>query len=313
MARPLRIEYPGAFYHIIQRGNERKNIFVSDQDRSRFYDYLAVLHTRYKVNIHTYCIMNNHYHLILETEDANLSSAMHYLNTSYTVYFNLKNKRSGHLFQGRYKSIIVDADEYINQLSAYIHLNPVRAGLVKNPIDYERSSYKYFVSDNKSPDWLKTGFILSMFDKNAKRARSLYKEFVLRNIGSEEDDIRQNTKFGFVLGGEDFIADIKKRFIDGKDDPEIPALKATRNIMNPEKIKEAVSKKISNSKMARKISMYLTRKYTALNLKEIAGLFDNITDAGISILCRRVDNKRGRDKRFNEMIDGIEKLLIVET
>ena len=121
MARPLRIEYPGAIYHIIQRGNDRKPIFISEQDRVKFYEYLAVLHTRYNVDIHTYCLMNNHYHLMLETKNANLTRAMHYLNTSYTVYFNIKRKRSGHLFQGRYKSILVDADAYMHQLSRYIH------------------------------------------------------------------------------------------------------------------------------------------------------------------------------------------------
>ncbi|MDP3788793.1 MAG: transposase [Candidatus Omnitrophota bacterium] len=313
MARPLRIEYPGAFYHVIQRGNEKKNIFLSEQDRLKFYEYLAILHIRYKVNIHTYCLMRNHYHLIMETENANLASAMHYLNTSYTVYFNLKSKRTGHLFQGRYKAILVEADEYLHQLSRYIHLNPVRAGLVKDPANYPHSSYKYFVSTQKRPGWLKTNFILSMFDASTKKAMPLYKKFILEGIGNETDIIRKNVSFGFLLGGQDFMDDIKSRFIEGKDDPEIPVLKAAQYRLSPEAIKEMVTKKIGENKLSRKVCIYLIRKHTALSLKKIAGLFDGIGDAGVSVLCRRIDDERTKDKKLNSAIVEMEKLLKVET
>ncbi|MCX5666728.1 MAG: transposase [Candidatus Omnitrophica bacterium] len=313
MARPLRIEYPGAFYHIIQRGNEKKDIFLSDQDRMKFYGYLAILHTRYKVNIHTYCLMKNHYHLIIETENANLASAMHYLNTSYTVYFNLKSKRAGHLFQGRYKAILVEADEYLHQLSRYIHLNPVRAGLVKDPVNYPHSSCKYFVSGQKAPDWLKTAFILSMFDKNTKKAMLLYRKFIMEGIGSETDIIRKNTSFGFLLGNQDFIDDIKSRFIEGREDPEIPVIKAAQYRLIPEDIKETVTKKIGDNKLSRKVCIYLIRRYTTLSLNEIADLFHNISDAGVSVLCRRIDDQRATEKRLDSAIIEMEKLLNVET
>lgn len=313
MARPLRIEYPGAFYHVIQRGNDRKNIFISDQDRIKFFEYLSVIHTRYKVDIHTYCLMNNHYHLILETKNANLTKAMHYLNTSYTVYFNVKRKRSGHLFQGRYKAILVEADEYLHQLSRYIHLNPVRIGLVKDPADYPYSSYKYFISNNKSPDWLNTGFILSLFDKNINKAKSLYKKFVLEAIGNETDIIRKNISFGFLLGSPEFVGDIKARFVDGREDKEIPVLKAARSQLSPEDIKQMVVKKIGDNKLSRKISIYLIRKYTSVSLKGAAALFNNISDAGVSALYTRVGKKRLVDKRLNKRIKEIEKVLKIET
>jgi putative transposase len=313
MARPLRIEYPGAFYHVIQRGNERKNIFISDYDRIKFFEYLAVIHIRYKVHIHTYCLMNNHYHLILETKNANLTKAMHYLNTSYTVYFNVKRKRSGHLFQGRYKAILVEADEYLHQLSRYIHLNPVRIGLVKDPADYPHSSYKYFISSKKPPDWLNTGFILSLFDSNANRARSLYKKFALEGIGDETDIIRRNISFGFLLGSPEFVEDIKARFIEGKQNKEIPVLKAAQPQLNPENTKQAITKKIADTKLSRKIGIYLIRKHTSLSLKEIAALFDKISDAGVSALYNRVGKKRLADKRLNGEIKEIEKMLKIET
>ena len=313
MARPLRIEYPGAFYHIVQKGNEKKSIFLSDQDRMKFYGYLAIMHTRYKVNIHTYCLMKNHYHLIVETENANLASAMHYLNTSYTVYFNLKSKRTGHLFQGRYKAILVEVDRYLHQLSRYIHLNPVRAGLVKDPVNYLHSSYKYFVSGQKAPDWLKTALILSMFDTNTKKAMLLYRKFILEGIGNETDTIRKNISFGFLLGEQDFINNIKSRFIEGKDDPEIPDLKAAQHRLSHENIRELVIEKIGDNKLSRKVCIYLIRRYTALSLNEIAGLFHNISDAGVSVLCRRIDNQRTEEKKLDSAIIEMEKLLKVET
>jgi putative transposase len=312
MARPLRIEYPGAFYHVIQRGNERKDIFLSDRDRAKFYDCLAVLYTRYKINIHTYCLMKNHYHLIMETENANLTRAMHYLNTSYTVYFNHARKRAGHLFQGRYKAIVVEADEYLNQLSAYIHLNPVRAGLVKDPADYPHSSCGHFFYGTKPPAWLETGLILSTFDRNMKKAASLYREFVLGCIDAETDVIRKNIKFGFLLGSQEFVDDMRARFIDGKKDSEIPVLKAARRQLDPVSIKEAVIHKIGNNKSSRKVAIYLIRKYTAMSLREISSLFGDISDAGVSILCRRMDNNRGKEK-LNSVISELEKMLKVET
>ena len=271
------------------------------------------MHTRYKVNIHTYCLMKNHYHLVVETENANLTSAMHYLNTSYTIYFNLKSKRAGHLFQGRYKAILVESDRYLHQLSRYIHLNPVRAGLVKDPANYPHSSCKYFVSGQKAPDWLKIALILSMFDTNTKKAMLLYRKFIMEDIGNETDTIRKNISFGFLLGGQDFLDNIKSRFIEGKDDPEIPDLKAAQHRLISEDIKETVIEKIGDNKLSRKVCIYLIRRYTALSLNEIAGLFHDISDAGVSVLCRRIDKQRIKERRLDSAIIEMEKLLKVET
>lgn len=120
MARQLRIEYPGAFYHVTSRGNEQKEIFRSKKDREQFLHYLETAKERYGAVIHSYCLMNNHYHLLLETPTGNLSQVMRHINGAYTTYFNVKRKRFGHLFQGRYKAILVDADEYAKELSRYI-------------------------------------------------------------------------------------------------------------------------------------------------------------------------------------------------
>ena len=154
MARPLRIEYPNAFYHITSRGNERRAIFGSTGDYARFLGYLQSATERYGARIHCFCLMPNHYHLLLETPRANLRRILHHLNTGYTNYFNTKTERVGHLFQGRYRAVLVEKDAYALELSRYIHLNPVRANLVKEPSQYSWSSYSPYVEKEKRWGWL---------------------------------------------------------------------------------------------------------------------------------------------------------------
>ncbi len=160
MTRPLRIEYSGAFYHITSRGNEKKNIFKNETDYKKLLSYFETATERYKAVIHVYCIMSNHYHLLLETPFGNLSQIMRHINGSYTTCFNKKYQRSGHLLQGRYRAIVVDKDEYAIELSRYIHLNPVRAGIVKKPEAYRWSSYRDYTG------WLFKDFILGYFKGN---------------------------------------------------------------------------------------------------------------------------------------------------
>ena len=165
MARPLRIEFPGAIYHVTSRGNERKAVYKSQRDREKFISYLESATERYEAVIHVYCLMDNHYHLLIETPAGNLSQIMHHVNRVYTTYFNTKRSRAGHLFQGRYKAILIDADEYAKELSRYIHLNPVRAGIAETPTEYKWSSCQYYTVKKKAPEWLKRQFILGYFDQ----------------------------------------------------------------------------------------------------------------------------------------------------
>jgi len=122
MVRPLRVEYPGAYYHVINRGNAGEKIFLRRRDKEKFLEYLEKATERFSIIIHIYCIMSNHYHLLIETPQPNLSSAIQWLNVSYAAYYNKKHRRSGHLFQGRFRAILIDADEYLKHLSRYIHL-----------------------------------------------------------------------------------------------------------------------------------------------------------------------------------------------
>jgi putative transposase len=170
MARPLRIIYPGAYYHVTSRGNEQKDIFKSQKDREKFLEYLESATERYQAVIHAYCLMSNHYHLLLETPAGNLPQIMRHINGAYTTYFNVKRKRAGHLFQGRYKAILIEFDEYAAELTCYIHLNPVRAGIVTSPEEYRWSSYRRYIGLETAPKWLKTETILENFGKKVAEA-----------------------------------------------------------------------------------------------------------------------------------------------
>ena len=211
MARPLRIEYEGAFYHVTSRGNERGKIFFEKEDYKKFKYYLKGAHEKFGIVIHAYVLMGNHYHLLIETPEANLSRAMHYINGAYTAYINRKNKRSGHLFQGRYKAIIVDRDSYLLELSRYMHLNPVRVGMVDQPGLYPYSSYNCYLSSVKD-EIVQKDFILGMLSKKKKEAKSRYRDFV-ENSEEIENPFRE-VYGGMVLGSIDFIKDILSRMKD---------------------------------------------------------------------------------------------------
>jgi REP element-mobilizing transposase RayT len=175
MGRAWRIEYEGALYHILSRGNEQGDIFYDTTDRKRFLDTIGELSERFAVHIYAYVLMNNHYHLLLKTRRANLSKAMQWFGTTYTRRFNNRHNRSGHLFQGRFKSIIVENDAYLMQLSCYIHRNPLRAGIVKRLADYRWSSYLAYGYGKSKPDWLSTKLILSQFaHEDAHRQYRIY-------------------------------------------------------------------------------------------------------------------------------------------
>ena len=145
MGRPIRIEYPGALYHVTSRGNERKEIFKNDADREKLLELVSDYHDRFGILIHAYVLMDNHYHFVLETPRGNLVKIMHGINGAYTGWYNRKYDRNGHLFQGRYRAILVEKDPYLLELSRYVHLNPVRAGISDRPEGYAWSSYPGYV------------------------------------------------------------------------------------------------------------------------------------------------------------------------
>jgi putative transposase len=182
MARKPRIHYPCAFYHVILRGNARQDIFFDEKDRYRFYLLMQEGAVRYGHRIHAFCLMSNHIHLLVQVADVPLSRIMQNLSFRYTRWANWKQERSGHLFQGRYKAVLVDGDEYLLELVRYLHLNPVRAGMTKDPFEYPWSSHRAYCGGENIP-WLCTDLTLSAFGRRRDTARRKYREFVLEGLG----------------------------------------------------------------------------------------------------------------------------------
>ena len=308
MARPLRITYPGAFYHVTSRGNERKAVFKSKRDREKFLDYLESATLRYDARIHAYCLMDTHYHLLLETPSANLPQIMRHINGAYTTYFNVKRGRSGHLFQGRYKAILVDIDEYAKELSRYIHLNPVRANTVQTPEEYEWSSYQFYIGKQKPAKWLYRDFILGYFGRKESSAQTGYQNFVNALVHQEYDSPLDQVVSSTLLGDADFIAFVKDNYLSAKiPDKELPALKQLVKRISMQEIFEEVESVFTGDKaLSRNVKMYFCQRCTGKKLKEIGSHF-GIGESGVSQACRRVSHRMEKDKTLKKKIAGLEK------
>lgn len=204
MTRPLRLEFPGALYHVTSRGNRGNPIFRNNGDRRAWLALLGHACERHHFVIHSFCQMTNHYHLLVETVEANLSRGMRQLNGSYTQYFNWRHGLVGHLFQGRYKAILVQKENYLLELSRYIVLNPLRAKMVPSLEDWQWSSYHYFLSEETAPSWLERDCLLSRFGNERATAISAYQDFVLAGIGkiSPLSAVRHQV----LLGDDDFVS-----------------------------------------------------------------------------------------------------------
>ncbi len=309
MARPYRLQGEGYFYHITSRGDGRKRIYISRYDYKKFLEYIMQAKEKYKFHLYAYVLMSNHYHLLLETTQPNLSKIMHYVNGAYTTYYNIKRKKSGHLFQGRYKSIVIDTDSYFKELSRYIHLNPVRAKLVNKPDEYEWSSYHGYVSKrgDKLIDKKQIKMYLDMTEKQ-------YRQFVLDGIG-EKSEMFDNIYAGFIVGKIDFIKDTLKELKLQIESKELSYRKALRNVYNEGKIIEIVAKAYGKEAQdlcgmknkplqGRKAAIYLLKRFTGLTNPEIGKKF-GITFSAVSKAAKDIEVLMGKDKRVRRKIETI--------
>lgn len=210
MARPLKIEYKGAWYHVMNHGVTRQKIFKTEQHYKLFLQLLAEVHRHFQVEIHAYCLMPNHYHLLVRTPLPNLSDALHYLDGLYARKFNIDSKRNGPLFQDRFKSVIVDAENYLLRLSRYIHLDPVKTGLVIKPQQFQWSSYQSYLDPKSRPDYLYCEEILDRFSNYLRRKQ--YQQFVDEGVDKELVSFYQKTQHIPILGSDAFIRKINKKY-----------------------------------------------------------------------------------------------------
>lgn len=220
MARPLRIQYPGALYHVTSRGNRKGDIFLDDRDRNIFLEKLATVITHHNWICHAYCLMCNHYHLLIETIEPNLSDGMRDLNKDYSQTFNRLHNTVGHLLQGRFRSFIIEKEPYLLEVARYTVLNAVRACLVDHPSDWQWSSYAATAGWAVVPTFLTTDWILGHFSTDRKKAQKAYTEFVLAGIGEEspfKDAVHKS-----IIGSPQFVSELWEQCKDSTMIKEIP-------------------------------------------------------------------------------------------
>ena len=321
MTRQWRIEFEGAYYHILSRGNARRNIFSDNNDRISFLEILGKMSERFEVEVYAYVLMNNHYHLLLKTSKPNISKSMQWFGTTYTRRYNIKHRRSGHLFQGRFKNFLVENDEYLMLLSCYIHRNPLRAGIVERLVDYPWSSYPMYAYGKKSPEWLCTAPILSHFDTKDKN--KAYREMV-QSYSWEEKRIWEDFRHGLFLGSQKFTDRIKSKYLSEKPDVEIPQKRQVLRDANPKTILEKAAKvlkcntndflqssRISDSnKLNRDLLIYFLWSTGWYNNQEIGNLFG----LGYSSISRRVTimkSKISKEDEMNKRLENIKSLIKV--
>jgi len=264
MSRPLRIEFAGALYHITSRGDRREAIYEDDTDCESFLGVLAEVVDRYNWICHAYCLMTNHYHLVIETVEGNLSQGMRHLNGVYTQASNRRHQRNGHLFQGRFKGILVDKDAYLQELSRYVVLNPVRAGMVGTPEEWHWSSYKAMMGYVPSPKWLALEGMLSQFGETPEKARQHYRNFVLQGVGQ---GIWEELRNQIFLGDEAFVERMQtKAQVDG-DTLTVPQLQRRP----PAQPLEVIATK-NEGRNAAIVAAYATGAYSYREIAEYFGV-----------------------------------------
>ncbi|UCG66506.1 MAG: transposase [Deltaproteobacteria bacterium] len=319
MSRPLRIQYPDAWYHVMNRGRRGDEVFIEAKDYLSFIDLLKEIVEDYNVKVSAYCLMPNHYHLLVQTPDSNISRAMRHLNGVYTQRYNRTHHCDGQLFRGRYKAILVEADSYLLELLRYIHRNPLEANLVDNLQKYNWSSHKGYLSKAKKWDWLYRSFALSLFSNDHTKSIKLYKQFVSQEVPDEINKILGRRKLPPVLGSKKFIDKVKNLFFSDKSHEEIPEAKILAP--DPDRILGAVSN-LYNVGMddlvrsrrgyfnePRNVAIYLTRRLRGDTLKVVGEVFGINKNSTVSSSVDRVKYEMTRDKGIRLRVEELIKIL----
>ena len=310
MSRPLRIEYEGAYYHVMNRGLPGQSTFIHEKDYRHFIYFLEDIHRRWSAEIYSFCCMSNHYHLVLQTSEGNLSRIMRHINSLYTQEFNRAHQREGPLFRGRYKAQVVDAESYLLEVVRYVHLNPVRAGMVAEAAEYPCSSHRMYLMDKEQqPQWINTREVLEYYS-----SRQSFDDYV-----SEGDGVALLKKMKLkrkkpILGDKTFI----KRIMKGiRKSPEHSRLESTPQFQNCDDIIQQVSEKMDVSvhemikgirgrrNAARNIAIYIASRIAGFSHRDIQVSFCIKSDSGISRVCQRVTSRLAVDRLLSKNIKRI--------
>ena len=300
MARPLRIEFPGALYHVMSRGNERKPIVRDNTDREKRLDWLRRTVETYGWRLHAFVLMDNHEHLFVETPEPNLSAGMQLLNGSYTGYFNRRHGRSGHLFQGRFRGHLIEEEGYFLEVSRYIHLNPVRAKCVARPEHYRWSSYRGYLRASKALPWMTYVRVLGEFGRNATKSRRAYGRFVRAGVEDPPRSPFADALGGLLLGSQEFVARMRGLLRDRPYDEALPQLEQLRPRPSLAEIARAVAEHFGHDPSdwgpgrrvddaSRAVAAYLARRHFRYPAREVAAALGYGSHGSVHNALRRID------------------------
>lgn len=332
MPRQLRIEFPGAIYHVTIRGNGQQNIFGDDHDRERFLCRLSESVEAYGIRLYLFCLMANHVHLLLETPSANLRRFMHSLETGYTVYYNLRHQTTGHLFHGRYKAKLVDGDDYLLKLSRYVHLNPVQIEKLKHKSANERiaylrkypwSSYRSYIGTTKRLDYVTYGPVLAETGVRKRRRQKVYQKYVEEGLATTDADFQEVLKASpTAIGSEEFRAFVRDKCEELGEKaakPEDIAFRRRVLFLSKECVLEATTRhlevKLSDlfrkrrNSALRPISSWMLVKYAGLTNRQVANLLKMKTGAAAGLQVRRALTIKEGDPEGAKLIAAIEEEL----
>jgi REP element-mobilizing transposase RayT len=312
MARPIRIEYPGAVYHVITRGNNHQAIFKDERDRATYLEKLSYYCEEKEVELLCYCLLSNHVHLLLETPRGNLSKMMQPFQTSYTVYFNRRHRHTGHVFEQRYKAFLIDKDNYLLQVSRYIHLNPVGARIVERPQDYRWCSYGAYLKERKVAG-LNRELILEQFEGKGQSRLLRYRDFVEGGLKRGEEWSKLPIIEQAFVGEEDFAEQAKKK---AKKYPVIEGRYSLADIVNGvckvmgvEREELSKASKEERVQRGREILMYIARRYSEASLREIVRYLGARDISTVSHGVRRAEQGLKEDRDFRNQVDQVLKKL----
>ena len=320
MTRPLRIEHPGAYYHVMNRGLSHGKVFVQDRDREQFFTLVGELSRLWGLKVHAYCLMDTHYHLLLQTPKGELSRAMRHLDGIYTLKFNRFHGRDGPLFRGRYKAILIDAEEYFLAVARYIHHNPVDAGMVRDISQYKWSSHRGYLDKKRCPDWLDTEALLARFGTGSRGVKE-YESFMHSRVERELREFYRETFQRPILGGKAFVERVKEKIGQrARVEEEKPQsrrvfgiglrdiVRATARVYG-KRAEELGKKRRGRENEARAMAMYLCRTLGGHKLTEIGKVLGLEKYSSVSSACLSMKGRIENEKRLARRARNVEKLL----
>jgi REP element-mobilizing transposase RayT len=312
MARPLRLEYADAVHHVMSRGIDGRRICLDDVDRDIWIEILGRSAERFGWKVYAFSLLDNHYHLFLGTPEAGLAPGMRRLNGDYAGCFNRRHGRLGPLMQGRYKSVLVEGSGHWLELSRYVHLNPVRAGLCRRPEDWKWSSYRCYHRPALRPEWVDCRAVLEEFGKDERRARRAYRQFMEEGLGRKLDNPVSRAAHGLVLGSDEFVKKVRKMLSGRGAQEEVPGLGRLRRGGDLEAMVERLVRRLKvdrsgwqpgrrSDDLARARCAYAVRRASGARNRELAAALGYRSASSVGAACRRAEATARSSKARREL------------